>query len=437
MKKIFKYLLFLAPSIILSQEKLSLEDALKIGLKQNFEIQLAKKNLEINKLNNNYANAGALPSINISTRAESAVSDQSKNPTSFIQEILKSESLNATANLSWTLLNGYGIKANKERLNQLEYLSNGNLTLTIENTTQAIILSYYNCILQQERLDLIQKVINLSRERVLYQKTKYDIGVGNKMELLQFENTLLLDSSNLLLQKQNLNKSIKNFNLVLGVDVNSKWILTDSMETKTQVFNYDNLLEKALENNTNIINQSINNEIIKQEISIAKSAYYPNISVNSGAAFNQSTYDVGNSGFTGNNTGETLNYYANISINFRLYDGGKYRKLLQESQIRKDINNINLEKQKRSVANKLSNNYEKYNNSIIIFNLNKKAFEISKINYQLANDKVNRGIINSFDYRDIEIAYLNSGISFLQSIYNLNESYLELVKITGGIIEIK
>ena len=376
MKKIFKYLLFLAPSITLSQEKLSLEDALKIGLKQNFEIQLAKKNLEINKLNNNYANAGALPSINISTRAESAVSDQSKNPTSFIQEILKSESLNATANLSWTLLNGYGIKANKERLNQLEYLSNGNLTLTIENTTQAIILSYYNCILQKERLDLIQKVINLSRERVLYQKTKYDIGVGNKMELLQFENTLLLDSSNLLLQKQNFNNSIKNFNLVLGVDENSKWILTDSMETKTQVFNYNNLLEKALENNTNIINQSINNEIIKQEISIAKSAYYPNISLNSGAAFNQSTYDVGNSGFTGNNTGETLNYYANISINFRLYDGGKYRKLLQESQIRKDINNINLEKQKRSVTNKLSNNYEKYNNSIIIYNLNKKALKL-------------------------------------------------------------
>ena len=54
MKKIFKYLLFLATSITLSQEKLSLEDDLKIGLKQNFEIQLVKKNLEINKLNNNY-----------------------------------------------------------------------------------------------------------------------------------------------------------------------------------------------------------------------------------------------------------------------------------------------------------------------------------------------------------------------------------------------
>ena len=40
-------------------------------------------------------------------------------------------------NLSWTLLDGYRIKSTKERLNQLEYLSNGNLTLTIENTSQA------------------------------------------------------------------------------------------------------------------------------------------------------------------------------------------------------------------------------------------------------------------------------------------------------------
>ena len=109
------------------------------------------------------------PTINISARQEKAVSDQSSNPTSFIQEILKSESINASANLSWTILNGYGIKASKERLNQLEYLSNGNLTLTIENTTQAILLSYYNCILQKQRLDLIQKVVNLSRERVIYQ----------------------------------------------------------------------------------------------------------------------------------------------------------------------------------------------------------------------------------------------------------------------------
>lgn len=436
MKKILIYILLLLPTIIFSQENLSLEDAIKIGLKQNFDIQINKRNLEISKLNNNPGKAGALPKINLSAKKEEAVSDQSNNPTSFIQEILKSESINATANLSWTLLNGYGIKASKEKLNQLEYLSNGNLTLTLENTTQAIILSYYNCILQKDRLNLLQNVVNLSRERLIYQKTKYDIGVSSKIEFLQVENTLLTDSSNLLTQKLNYNNSLKNLNLVLGVELDSEWNLTDEMSTKTQIFNLKDLQSETFRNNTNINNQCINNEIIRQDIILAKSAYYPIVSFNSGASYNESTYDVGDSGYEGSNTGETLNYYANLSINFRLYDGGNYKTLLQESEIRDLINDLNIEKKHREIKNQLSINYEKYNSNIIIYNLRKKAFDIAQINYQLANDKNNRGNINSFDLRDIEIAYLNSGISYLQSVYNLNESYLNLVKITGGILEV-
>ena len=235
MKKILIYILLLLPTIIFSQENLSLENAIKIGLKQNFDIQINKKNLEISKLNNNPGKAGALPKINLSAKKEEAVSDQSNNPTSFIQEILKSESINATANLSWTLLNGYGIKASKEKLNQLEYLSNGNLTLTLENTTQAIILSYYNCILQKDRLNLLQNVVNLSRERLIYQKTKYDIGVSSKMEFLQVENTLLTDSSNLLTQKLNYNNSLKNLNLVLGVKFHSE--SNSTPKTRFRFFN--------------------------------------------------------------------------------------------------------------------------------------------------------------------------------------------------------
>ena len=56
MKIIYKYFLIIIPFFSFSQENLTLENALKIGLKQNFDIQLSKKNLEINKLNNNISN---------------------------------------------------------------------------------------------------------------------------------------------------------------------------------------------------------------------------------------------------------------------------------------------------------------------------------------------------------------------------------------------
>ena len=435
MKKIIIILFLTSPFILFSQEDLSLENAIKIGLKQNFDIQLSEKNLEISKVRNNLANAGGLPTINISAKKEESVSDQSNNPTSFIQEILKSESINASANMNWTLFNGYGIKANKEKLNQIEQLSNGKLTLTIENTTEGILLSYYNCVIQKQRLDLLQKVVTLSRERLIYQTTKYDIGTSSKFELLQTKNALLTDSSNLILQKLNYDNSIENLNLILGVEFNKEWNFTDKIEERTQLFDFENLKDQTLSNNTNLRNQHINIEISKQDIILAKSVYKPLVSFNSGANYNANTYDIGDSGYEGDNTGQTLNYYANLTVSLRLYDGGRYKTVVQENDIKEKINELELEKIKRGVLKQLSENYQKYNSNITIYNLSKKAFIIAETNYLLANEKNNRGVINSFTLRDIEITYITSGINYQQAAYGLMESKIALLKITGGIIQ--
>ena len=90
-----KYIiLLLLPNLIFGQNKLSLMDAIKIGMWKNYDIQISAKNQNINRINNNWGNAGALPTINISANTEKALSDQSNNPASFIQEKLQSTSVN-------------------------------------------------------------------------------------------------------------------------------------------------------------------------------------------------------------------------------------------------------------------------------------------------------------------------------------------------------
>ena len=74
-------------------------------------------------------------------------------------------------------------------------------------------------------------------------------------------------------------------------------------------------------------------------------------------------------------------------------------------------------------------------NIIVVLCPYKKAFKIATLNYEIANDKKNRGLINSFVLRDIEIAYITSGINAQQSAYNLMESKIALLKISGGIIQ--
>ena len=433
MKKYIILILF--PNLLFAQTELSLMDAIKIGMQENYDIQLSSKNKRISEINNNWANAGALPTINLSAKKEEGLSDQTNNPTSFMPYELRSTSINGNTNVSWTLFNGFAIRANKAKLRNLEEISSNNATLTIENTIQGIILQYYNCVLQKERLELLQKVVRLANNRLEYQQTKYDIGVSCKIDLLQIENAMLTDSSNLIMQELNYNNAIKNLNLTLGKEIETTWDFTDEIDTEIQLFSYENLKASTLADNTNIKNQYYNIQLAKQDIRLSKAVFYPLITVNSGAAYNESTYDIGELSNSMDNTGESLNYFANFSVNFRLFDGGKLYSTLRKVKVQKEINDLQYEKVKREVLHQLSLINNKYDSRISAFSLNQKAFKIAETNYALATDKQNRGVINSFMLRDIEIAFITSGINAQQAAYNLMESKIALLKITGGIIQ--
>ena len=428
-------ILLLFPNLLFAQSELSLMDAIRIGLQENYEIQISKRNQKINQINNNWGNAGAMPSINISGKREEVLSDQSNNPASFIQEKLRSTSYNSNANINWTLFNGFAIRANKAKLRNLEEITNNNATLTIENTIQGIILQYYNCVLQKQRVELLQEVVSLAKNRLEYQQTKYDIGVSSRIDLLQIENAMLTDSSNLIMQQLNYSNSVKNLNLTLGRNIDAEYTLTDGIDTEIKLFNYEDLESSTLADNTNIKNQYYNIQVAKQDILLSKAAFYPMVSVNSGAAYNESTYDIGELANEMDNTGKSINYFANFSVNYRLFDGGKLYNTLRKVKVQKEVNELQYEKIKREVLLQLSLTNDKYNSRITAFSLNQKAFKIAETNYNLATDKKNRGTINSFMLRDIEIVYINSGINAQQSAYNLMESKIALLKITGGIIQ--
>ena len=433
MKKII--LLLFIPQILISQEALSLLDAIEIGLNQNFDIQITSKNKKISEINNNWANAGALPKIDISAKNEEGLSDQSDNPASFIQEKLRSNSIVGSVNMNWTIFSGFAIKANKKRLENLEKISNNNAIVAIENTIQSIILQYYNCVLQKNQLNVLQEIVLLANDRLIYEKEKYKFGANNKINYLQTKNAMLSDSSNLIIQKLNYNNSLKNLNLLIGLDIDTKWTLTDQIDASVQIFNYEDLKQKTIENNSNIKNQYLNIQLNKQDIKLSMSSFYPMISLNSGASYNKSTYDIGELQGTIDNTGKSINYFANFAITFRLFDGGKLYKELQTSKILNEINELQYEKIKADVLNQLSINNEKNNSYISSFLLKKKALNIAKQNFEIAHDRKNIGLINSFNLRDIEIAYINSALSMNLAAYNLMENKIALLKITGGIIQ--
>ena len=78
--------------------------------------------------------------------------------------------------VNWTLFNGFSVKANKDRLAQLEEQSAGNAAIVVENTLQAVILAYYNVQIQSDKLDLLYETLALSKDRYNYNKIKSELG---------------------------------------------------------------------------------------------------------------------------------------------------------------------------------------------------------------------------------------------------------------------
>jgi len=415
-----------------SQDSLSLNDAIQVSLKQNYDILISQKNSEINELYNCWGEAGRYPSIDIGASQGNNISDQSNNPTSFIQELLKSNSFEASTNLSWTIFNGFKVKANKLRLEELTRQSDGMLTLAIENTIHGIIISYYQVQLQREKLSLLKNVLDLSREKYKYQENKNELGIGVSFDLLQYESAYLADSSNLILQELAFKNSIRNLNLIMGVDIEKPWFLTTLINPTTKLYSYDNLKQKALSNNSNIINQNININLLKQDIEIAKSSFYPVVSFNSGSNFNLSSFKIAS---YDRRSGASINYYGNFTLSFRIFDGGKVRRAIKALEIQNDITNLETEKLSKNITNELAITFDMYQTRLRLFDLNKKAFTVAQKNFDIAKLKENNGLINSFNLRDIEMAYLSAGISLFESSYNLIESNTTLLKLTGGIVQ--
>jgi len=435
MKKIIS-ILFFFPLVFFSQDSLSLSKAIEIGLEKNYDIRLSLKNVEINKIFNNWGEAGRLPQVNINAGQNNSISDQRNNPISFAPYLFLSNDVSGGLAMNWTIFNGFAVRANKTKLEQLELQSENTATLAIENTIHGIILAYYQAKMQKEQLTLLNNVMTLSKEKFKQQQVKSDLGIGVKFDLLQFEGNLYTDSSNKILQNLAQRNAVRNLNLIMGEDVDKEWDLTSEIKPDLNIKDLSTLKKEMLSNNTNIKNQYINIALTQQDISLAKSQFFPVVSFNSG--LNSSvgvlnTNDV-NSPIS-NAQSKNLNYYGNFTLNFKLYDGGKVRRGIKALELQNEVDQLRTSQMTDQLNFELTNVYELYLTRLQIFELTKKAFFVSKDNMDIAKLKEESGLINSFNFRDIQMAYLSAGVALYQASYDLLESNATLLKMTGKIIQ--
>ena len=424
------------------QQELSLSQAIETGLQNNYQIQISEARADISANNNDWAVAGRYPTINLTLNSNNSYRDLS-NPGSVLRTSnTVNTGLTPGVEANWTIFNGHRVRYTKEQLEVQNRLGDGDIKIAVENTIQGIIQAYYNALVQQEQLDVVQEVLVLSRDRVEYQELRKEFGQASTFDILQTQDAYLNDSTNYILQANTFQTAIRNLNLSMGVDeLNTPYRLSDTLTYDVRDYQIEDLRQQMQASNNQLQNQFINRELAALNTKVQEASLLPTVQVRSGL-----TYDVALS------TGEqqfsfemeprelprvgakTFTGFLNFSASYPIFDAGVRRKRIENAKTEELIAQHSISDLKRNLNNRLSNTLATYNTQKRLVEVTTSLVANARRNLEIAEERFRGGLINSFDYRTIQVSYINASQQRLTALFNLKNTETELIQLIGGLV---
>ncbi|PWE00241.1 TolC family protein [Marinilabilia rubra] len=433
MKQIITYLIFTVVSIwpVMGQNddgNYSLDQLIVEALENNYDIRISEADLEIAELNNTLGNAGMFPTLSWESSLSNNFNDRYDNDN-------QTGSLQNGVRLNWMLFNGFSAHIRKDRLETMEELSGGNLALLVENTIQAVVMAYYRALFAEEQLTLLQEVMQLSEDRLQYMEDRVDLGAATSYEALQARTAYLTDKTAYLEQEVNVLSTLRELKYLIGKDEGEALELSGKLSFEARDYNLDELLSKIESSNQSIQNQYMNLALLEQQRVLQQRSRFPSLNANAGAGHNMMPESLNSASDAPGFSDGYFSYFVNFSLSFTLFDGDRINRNVQIARMEEAIGQTNLEEMKHRLKNQLFNLFDQYRVRRELVEVGRENRETARVNMQLSEEKFRAGAINSFNYRDVQLSYLQTSINYYRSVLNLIDTHTSLVRITGGIVE--
>ncbi len=426
MSKVLK-ISFLLISIglhVQGQQALSLSDAIAKALENNYSIKISNSQQRVAEVQNSWGAAGRYPYISLEFEDDNRLYLNE-------DENYVSNSLYPGAYVSWTLFEGFAVRINKQRFEELEKLSRQNTAIMVEGTVQSVILAYYNVLLQKEELKVYQEVMSLSEDRYEQAKVKKELGAAVSYDVLQSQNAYLTDRSTYLIQQVNYKNALRDLNFLMA-EKEMYYELTEDFKAIPVDYSMDDLQNRMNENNKGLQNQYLNQKLLENSVALARSAYAPTLDFSGGVYGKTTRYDYVNSGESWD---KSATFYGNFTLSYNLFSGGSRRRALQIAKIEEESGEVEIDQMKHELDNSLSNLYEFYLVRKELLKVADENLDAAKLNLRISKDKFESGAINSFNYRDVQNIYLNASQQKLEAIYNFIDTHTSLLRMVGIIVQ--
>lgn len=428
-------ILFSTVSVSSQEKVLTKEEVIAMALEENFGIRIANNEVEIAENNQSIWNSGYLPSLTGLAGANYDLNDRITEPENgdvVDQQGIESNRYNASINVGYTLFDGLGRYYNYKSLKEQYDLSQLDARETVENSILQIMSVYYEVARLSENIDVLKETLEISKNRVTRAQYQFDYGQANNLVVLNARVDVNNDSIRLIETEQQIKNTKRDLNVLLNREISDNEFQVDTTVNFVSELQLKSYIDEAEINNVSLLQIEQSLEISDYDIKINKSGYLPAVDLNGSYGWNKNRSAA--SAFFPGSTTTTDGFAAGISLRWDIFDTGRTRVLVKNSEIRyqnQEIRKQQLESEiKRDIANALGN----YENKLYILEVQEENVSTNLDNFNRSQEQYKLGRITSIEFRQAQINLLDARTSLNLAKYDAKLAELQVLQLTGQLL---
>ncbi|KDN56489.1 TolC family protein [Flavobacterium seoulense] len=413
-----------------AQQSLSIEDAIKMALENNYEIRIASNDLKVYQANNAIGNAGMLPTLTANVVDNNNIQNLSQIRLDGTENSLnnaKNNSLNYGVSLGWTIFDGMGMFARKEQFEELQKLGESELKLSILTKISDVYATYYDLVQQQQQLAALDSTLVISNQRLDLAQNRFSIGKASKLEVLNAQVDLNTDKVTLLKQKEFFANTKILLNQILARDTKTDFTVTTifKVDGDLKLAELNNLAQKQ---NPQLEAQIINKRVAELQLKQARATRYPTIRLTSGYNFSETESSLG---FTTQSSSRGFNYGFTASLN--VFDGFRQHRNEKIAHLAIENAKLQIDQQNLNIETQLATAYQTYLTNLELIELEKNNQSIAKQNLSITLDKFHIGTITTLEFRTAQLNYVNATVRYTNAQFQAKLSEISLKELAGNL----
>ncbi|MFP9115593.1 TolC family protein [Flavobacterium sp. RHBU_3] len=428
--RLYLYILLAFSFAASAQPLLTVEDAVAIALKNNYDIQLAGNNLKMDEENVSLANAGLLPNLYGSLSQNNTIQDSKQVRTDgTVQELkgAKNNSLNYGVNLGWTIFDGFGMFARYDQLKALKTQGEAELKYAITTTVGDVMETYYTLVQQQQMLKALDTAVVISKQRITTAQNRFKIGKASKLEVLNVEVDLNTDQTNLLNQQKEYKNTKTLLNQLLARDLTTDFKVADSVATDDKLVLPD-LLNQAGQQNPLLQLALINKNVAELNLKQVKAARYPQVGITTGYIFTDTESSLG---FARTNRGNGLSYGLTARVN--IFNGFLQKRNERIAKLQIENTKVLIDQQTQEINTQLMTAFQTYMTNLELVKLEAHNVQIAEQNLDITMEKYRIGTITTLEVRAAQLNYVNALSRSSTAQFNSKLSEVGLKELAGNL----